>query len=120
MARIGRSDEGSLGEETLAVTLRVLAIAEEEALAAATWYEDRQLGLGQDFLDRYAKALEGIEIQPERFGRLETIRSRRQIRRCLLSRFPYAIIFEVLANEIVVLAVPHLHRRPNYWRRRSV
>lgn len=100
------------------MTLRILPEAEQEALAAATWYEHKLLGLGDDFVATYAAALEAIEKEPLRYPRLETIRSRRNIRRCILRRFPYMVIFEVLPQETVALAVAHTSRRPNYWRGR--
>jgi toxin ParE2 len=40
------------------------------------------------------------------------------VRRFRLGRFPYGLIYVVEADEIVVLAVAHLHRKPNYWRLR--
>ena len=99
--------------------LRTLQLADDEALEAATWYDERRPGLGDDFLDAYAAALEVIESHPRRYARLETTRSPREFRRYLLRRFPYAIIYEILADELVVLAVAHSSRRPNFWRRRT-
>ena len=98
--------------------LRILPIAESEAKAAACWYDDRQADLGDEFLDDYAKRLSEIETKAERFSLLETNESLFEIRRAILRRFPYGIVFQVLDNEIVVLAVMHLSRRPNYWIRR--
>jgi toxin ParE2 len=40
------------------------------------------------------------------------------LRRCRLSRFPYALIYAVNNSDILVVAVAHLHRRPDYWRDR--
>jgi toxin ParE2 len=40
------------------------------------------------------------------------------IRRCRLGRFPYGLIYAMDNSDIVVLAVAHLHRRPDYWRDR--
>ncbi|MDO8094347.1 MAG: hypothetical protein Q6360_12795 [Candidatus Brocadiales bacterium] len=37
------------------------------------------------------------------------------LRRCLLSRFPYGLIYGVDADAIIVVAVSHLHREPRYW-----
>jgi len=37
------------------------------------------------------------------------------LRRCLLSRFPYGIIYGVDSETIIVVAVAHLHREPRYW-----
>ena len=95
--------------------LRVSTPAEREATEAACWYEDRQRALGTEFLDAYSRALQEIEKQPDRFGGMETIDSSHDFRRCLLRRFPYAIVYEVLPDEVVILAVAHVGRRPNYW-----
>lgn len=39
-------------------------------------------------------------------------------RKCLLTRFPYLVIYAPLPGELLVLAVGHQHRRPEYWRER--
>ena len=98
--------------------LRVLSIAEAEATEAASWYDDQSIGLGELFLAEYAAALSAVEVAPLRFGLLETEPAGR-FRRCILRRFPYAVIFEVLSEEILVLAVAHTSRQPGYWRDRE-
>jgi len=40
------------------------------------------------------------------------------IRRCQMRRFPYGIIYEASKDEIVIIAIAHLHRKPDYWRSR--
>jgi hypothetical protein len=94
--------------------LRVLSIAESEATRAACWYDDQSLGLGDDFLTEYANRLQQIEETPKRFSFYEAIESAYEIRRAVLSRFPYAVIYQLLGSETVVLAVMHLSRHPNY------
>ena len=98
--------------------LRVLSTAEAEATEAACWYDDQSSGLGTLFLAEYAAALSAIEIDALRFGLLETEPTGR-FRRCLLRRFPFAVIFEILPEEVLVLAVAHTSRRPGYWRDRE-
>ena len=100
------------------MNLRILREAEEEAQASAIWYDEQLVGLGDDFLDELVGALHQIESDPNRFPKLETANSK-QIRRCRLSRFPYLIIFEILDSEIILLAVAHSKRKPNYWRKRT-
>jgi len=39
----------------------------------------------------------------------------RDIRRCLFARFPYSLIYGVEEQTIVVIAVAHSHRVPDYW-----
>jgi hypothetical protein len=62
--------------------------------------------------------LEEIEERPERFSRLETIKTKRDIRRGLLRRFPYSVVYEVLPDEVIILAVAHTSRRPRFWIKR--
>lgn len=40
------------------------------------------------------------------------------VRRKLLARFPYAIVFVERDTSVHVISVMHGHRRPAYWRRR--
>jgi toxin ParE1/3/4 len=102
------------------VNLRVHEAAERELLSAARWYDQRQSGLGERFLDDYQAAVARIIAAPASYSRLETLRTRRDIHRCFLNRFPYYVAYELLNDQIVILAIAHTKRRPNYWiRRRS-
>jgi toxin ParE1/3/4 len=101
------------------VRVRLLDEADAEAEEAARWYEQREAGLGFEFLDSLAAVYRAIEDQPERFARLETAPAHRNVHRYLLERFPYYVVYEILANEVVVLAVAHGRRRPNYWKKRK-
>jgi len=98
--------------------MRVLMEAREEAEAAAQRYENQQQGLGERFLEFLARALEHVEEQPQLFPLLETLKTRREVRRSILRRFPYMVVYEIRPQETLVLAVAHVRRRPNYWRRR--
>jgi plasmid stabilization system protein ParE len=100
------------------VKVRVASAAEDELVEGAAWYEDRQSGLGKQFIDEYQDAILRILAAPASYARLETTRSRRNLHRCFLKRFPYYVGYELLDDEIVILAVAHMKRRPNYWIRR--
>jgi toxin ParE1/3/4 len=100
------------------VKLRVHSAAENELQHGAKWYEDQHRGLGEQFLDEYQETIHRILAAPLSYARIGTSRSRRIIRRCPLKRFPYYVAYEVLAHHILVLAVAHTKRRPNYWIRR--
>ena len=95
--------------------LRVLAEARREAVEAAVWYDRQRSGLGDQLLGEIERALERIEIAPERFAIWEPYDGAEEFRRCLLKRFPYVVIFEHRPEEVLVVAISHVRRRPNYW-----
>jgi plasmid stabilization system protein ParE len=101
------------------VNVRILLAAEDELVEAANWYEDRQPGLGERFLDEYQAAVLRILAAATSFARIETTRLKRDIRRCRLNVFPYYVPFELTEGEILILAIAHSKRRPNYWIRRK-
>lgn len=88
--------------------------AELDIQAAAVWYEDRRVGLGVRFLDELGLVFQRIVTNPRQFPRLEA-----DVRRALLSHFPYGVYFIEASEAITVLAVLHLHREPNMWKSRS-
>lgn len=91
-------------------TVRFLRPAELEMLDAARYYELQAPGLGDDFLDNIDAAVRDIGANPSRWP---IIRS--DIRRRLIRRFPYALLYRVDSDEVVIQATMHLHRRPDYW-----
>jgi plasmid stabilization system protein ParE len=103
----------------MTVSLRILPAADEELFQAAVWYDEREGGVGSRFLDAYASAKESIARSPSSPPRLETVKTPRDIRRVLLKRFPFAVVYEVLPDQVVILAVAHTSRRPNYWLHRT-
>lgn len=84
--------------------------AQQEMLDAARFYESRSPGLGGAFLDAIDRAVLEIREHPARWP---IIRS--QVRRRLVARFPYGALYRDEPDEIAILAVMHLHRRPEYW-----
>jgi plasmid stabilization system protein ParE len=95
------------------VTVRFLEIAESELDDAIRWYQAQAPGLGEAFLLEVMTTARRIARYPGAWQLLE-----QDIRRCRLTRFPYGLIYAVERNDIVVLAVAHLHRKPGYWRER--
>ncbi len=90
--------------------VRFLRPAELEMLDAARYYALQAPGLGGDFLDKIESAVQDIAEQPERWPVL-----RLDVRRRLVHRFPYALLYRIEPGEIIVLATMHLHRHPDYW-----
>jgi toxin ParE2 len=95
------------------VTVRFLEVAEIELDQAVHWYESQAPGLGESFLIEVLSAIERVSLYPEAWHSFGE-----GLRRCRLNRFPYGLIYAVENDDILVLAVAHLHRKPSYWRDR--
>lgn len=91
--------------------------ADAEFTAAVRWFEERRRGFGASFFDAVQAALELIREYPEA-GSTEGAGADPEVRRVLVRRFPYEIVYHVRPKEIVVVAVAHTSRRPGYWKER--
>lgn len=65
------------------------------------------------FLDAAERAVRAIQDDPDRRSIIEA-----DVRRYLMPRFPYAIYYRVLPEQIRILAFKHHSRHPDYWRDR--
>lgn len=89
--------------------------AEQELEAAALWYDERQPGLGDLFLDEFEKTLRRIEANPERWRVFH-----RGNRKLNFHGFPYAVVYSPRDDTIYIKAVMDLRRRPFYWAHRRL
>jgi plasmid stabilization system protein ParE len=87
--------------------------AERELTDAAAYYDNSSPGLGKSFIDDVERAITQIERYPESGYLLN-----RAVRRVLLRGFPYAVMYSVGPDEIRILAIANLKRRPFYWQGR--
>ncbi len=87
--------------------------AEDEIIASAIFYESKGKGLGKIFLDEIDHAFGQISASPEVWPVFFE-----NIRRYLLRRFPFGILYEIIEDSIYVIAVMHLKRKPFYWKDR--
>ena len=88
--------------------------AEIELKESVAFYEEKSLGLGADFLDEIYTTVQLIKRMPEASPLINSY-----ARRALLNRFEYGIVYRTFNNQIIVLAVMHLKRKPNYWIKRK-
>jgi len=95
-------------------SVRFLAPAEAEMNTASRYYEQQVSGLGHQFLDEIEQAIQRIRSYPASGVILHD-----NIRRMLLGRFPFGLLYRIDAQEITFLAVAHLRRRPGYWKERE-
>ncbi len=87
--------------------------AESEFLEAIEYYEESELGLGYDFSIEVSATIQNIVTYPTMWPVIEE-----DIRRCLVHRFPYGVVYSIEQGEIFILAVMHLRRHPDYWKSR--
>jgi plasmid stabilization system protein ParE len=90
--------------------------AAAEVVSATAWYENESAGLGDRFLDaveasvlrcsRWPKVGKPVVITPD--GAVVN-------RKLPVGGFPWAVGYEVTDEQLLVLAVFHQHREPEYW-----
>ncbi len=95
------------------VVLHAGAVA--DLTAAGDWYESQVPGLGLDLADEVQRALDVIAESPSTWPLWPGIPETLNVRRFLLTGFPFAIAYALEADRVVILAVAHLRRRPGYW-----
>lgn len=93
--------------------IRYLAVAREEIREAADYYAAISPDLGRAFRVELRQLMRLVTTMP-----LAWPESAEGTRKCLLTRFPYLVIYAPFPDELLVLAVGHQHRRPEYWRER--
>jgi plasmid stabilization system protein ParE len=95
--------------------VRLQPEAAAELAEAAAWYEAQQPGLGSSLLDEVERLLPALGERPSAFARLIDTAPDLGLRRALLPRFPFGVVFLQTAEEIRIVAVAHAKRQPGYW-----
>jgi len=87
--------------------------AEWDVAQGYAWYQERQPGLGEEFLRSVDACLLSIRRNPEMHEF-----AHESYRRALLRRFPYAVFYEFVGNAVTVYSVFHCSQDPKKWRER--
>lgn len=88
--------------------------AEAEFAKAVEHYEQYKAGLGIDFVEEVYATISRIMQYPDAWSLLS-----KESRRCLVSRFPFGVIYQIKPRALRIIAVAHLNRKPDYWKQRS-
>ena len=88
--------------------------AEAELADAYAWYEQRVQGLGDQFILSVDAVFQAVIRGPQQYPQVF-----KTVRRALLHRFPYAVLFVETESRITVLAVFHAKRNPKRWKNRK-
>ena len=88
-------------------SLRFLPEVEEDVMGGYTWYKEKAVGLGEEFLRIFYAFASEIPRTPLLYPKVH-----HEFRRRLLKRFPYALYFKIEGHEIVVFGLFHCARNP--------
>ena len=88
--------------------------AESEFFEAINYLEERETGLGKAFAREIFASIRKITFFPYAWTPIS-----KNARRILVNKFRYGIIYQVNGENILIVAVMHLSRKPNYWKGRT-
>ena len=84
--------------------------AKQEIEDAVSYYEREYSGLGKRFKEEVRLASLRIAEYPQAWST-----ERGDVRKCLLHKFPYKLLYSIEDDHVFVIAVAHQHRKPDYW-----
>lgn len=90
--------------------LLFLELAKQEFLDSKNYYEEQQEGLGDKFQYEIKNSVNRIQNFPTTFVKINS-----NIRKCVVNKFPYNLLYSIENDHILILAVAHHHRKPDYW-----
>ena len=90
--------------------VRFAAAARRELDDAVDWYEQRRPGLGARLREEVGRVAQAIQANPHGWPF-----ERDPLRKHLLNRFPYKLLYVIDDDVVLVLAVAHQRRQPRYW-----
>ena len=87
--------------------------ARAEIREARGWYESRVPGLGRAFISEVDTTISFLRLHPQMYA---AVSDDEQVRRALLHRFPYSLVYEIVTpHEIVVLSCRHVRQDEMNW-----
>lgn len=87
--------------------------AERELREGVAYYEEIEPGLGYDLSVEVYSAVQRAVSYPKAWPVLDG-----DIRRALVRRFPYGVLYTEEEGVLLIIAVMSLHREPDYWKDR--
>jgi plasmid stabilization system protein ParE len=92
------------------MTLEYLELAKLKFHDAIAFYEIEQKGLGKKFESEIQSSINRIIRFPTAY-----IKVKSSVRKCVLHTFPYNIVYAIEEKHILIIAIAHHHRKPDYW-----
>lgn len=89
------------------------SLAETEIDEAVAWYASRSQRISAEFVAALEAAIASVYLTPEQYPIVAG-----ELRRALLQRFPYGLIYLFNEDEVIIVACAHTRQDPRRWRYR--
>ena len=97
----------------MSLPVRFLPEAREEFDQATDWYAACGTALGLDFVARVRDVIRRLAANPKMHAVVHG-----DVRKAVVSRFPYVVLYREDAGELIVVSVFHTSRDPADWQGR--
>lgn len=87
--------------------------AKKELFEAINYFEKCRSGLGLEFAKEVFATIQRIIHFPMAWSKFSE-----NTRRCLTNRFPFGVIYQIFEDEVIIIAIMQLNKKPDYWKRR--
>ena len=94
--------------------IEFLPEAKAELDDAVGYYELQVKGLGDTFKSVARSTVKRVATFPTAWTEIKP-----SIRRCIIHKFPYNVLYSIEEDCILIIAIAHHHRNPNYWTNRA-
>jgi len=94
--------------------VRILDEALAEVQEAMKWYGEVSVELSNDVETKFFESIDKLVKYP-----LTHPKTKANVRKYRMDRFPYNLLYRVNKNLIVIIALVHHRRKPNYWKGRK-
>ncbi len=95
--------------------IEFLPEAKAELDEAIEYYELQVKGLGATFKSVAKSTIKRISTFPTAWSVVCP-----DIRKCIMHKFPYTVLYSIEEETILIIAIAHQHRYPNYWSDRVI
>lgn len=102
----------------MSFTVIVKQEAHQDTIDAYNYYEEKQPGLGERFLEALIQRYQELAEHPTYYSCIaeDPLKVLRDVR---LEKFPYVVVYEIIDKEVVVYAVHNTYKHPRNKLRKS-
>lgn len=94
----------------MSYTYQIHPLVEKDFEEGYTWYEEKQKGLGERFINAVDKRIKQILLNPEFYGR----KNNKSLREVEIDTFPYLIVYKLDKRKkaIYITSIHHTKKHP--------